>query len=146
MRALSILISALFILNTTSWENDLDVAKQEAARDHKFILLNFSGSDWCVPCIRLHKEIFDSQVFTAYADKNLILVNADFPRQKKNQLSKEQQTKNEKMADRYNAQGSFPLTILLDEKGNPVRTWDGLPDLSPAQFVEQLRTLVPEHQ
>lgn len=145
MRPFSILICALFLLNTTAWETDLDVAKQEAARDHKYILLNFSGSDWCVPCIRLHKEIFDSPAFTSFAEKNLILVNADFPRLKKNQLPKEQQAKNDKMADQYNAQGNFPMTVLLDEQGRQVRTWEGLPNMSAAQFVDQLSNLVPVH-
>jgi thioredoxin-related protein len=145
IRLASLAIAVFFCFGTSVWENDLDAAKQEAAKDNKYILLNFSGSDWCGPCIRLHKEIFDSQVFTAFATKNLILVNADFPRQKKNQLSKEQQGRNNKMADQYNAQGSFPYTVLLDPQGKIIRSWDGFPGLSPEEFVAQLRARVPEH-
>ncbi len=145
IRLASLAIAAFFCFGTSVWENDLDVAKQEAAKDNKYILLNFSGSDWCGPCIRLHKEIFDSQVFSDFAAKNLVLVNADFPRQKKNQLSKEQQGKNNKMADQYNAQGSFPYTVLLDPQGKIIRSWDGFPGVSPEEFVAQLRARVPEH-
>jgi thiol-disulfide isomerase/thioredoxin len=39
------------------------------AREKKeLVLLNFSGSDWCGPCMRMRKEIFDDATFTAMAD------------------------------------------------------------------------------
>ena len=70
------------------WQTDIVKAEQSAKEEHKFIILNFSGSDWCGPCIRLHKEIFDSEIFSKYAADHLVLLNADFPRSNKNQLSK----------------------------------------------------------
>ena len=80
---------ALFssLLFSTGWETDFNKAKQSAQSEHKLILLNFSGSDWCGPCIRMHKEIFDNNSFTQYADEHLVLVNADFPRLKKTRAS-----------------------------------------------------------
>ena len=90
-------------------------------------MLNFSGSDWCVPCINLRREIFESTSFKEFADNNLVLLNADFPRLKKNQLSKDQQKKNDQLADKYNPQGHFPYTLLLDAEGKVINAWDGLP-------------------
>jgi thioredoxin-related protein len=121
--------------NKNEWSTDFEKAKIEAARSHKLILLNFSGSDWCSPCIRLKEEIFDSDVFGKYAGQNLILVSADFPRLKKNQLSKEQTKQNEKLADKYDPAGKFPFTILLDETGKILKEWEGYPDESPEKFV-----------
>jgi thioredoxin-related protein len=115
------------------------VAQQKARQEHKLVLLNFSGSDWCGPCIRLHQEIFESAVFKNFADSNLILINADFPRKKKNQLSDEQQKKNNSLADKYNAQGSFPYTVLLDEDGKIIKTWDGFPNETAEKFTAQLK-------
>ena len=92
----------------------MDEAKMLAQKEHKHILLNFSGSDWCGPCIRLHKEIFDSEAFQQFAETNLVLVNADFPRLKKNQLSASQQKINDAIADQYNSKGIFPFTVLLN--------------------------------
>ena len=136
-------LSLLFFLNFSPvWLTDFDQAKQKAKEEHKYILLTFSGSDWCIPCIKLHKEIFDSKAFTDFADEHLELVNADFPRLKKNQLSKEQQKKNESLADRYNPQGSFPLTLLLTEEGKVVKSWEGYPNVSPEEFTGKLKTLV----
>lgn len=142
MRVLSIAFVSLILLSTTGWENDFEFAQKKAQSEHKFILINFSGSDWCGPCIRLHKDFFEKEAFESFATDHLVLVNADFPRLNKNKLSKEQQKKNDKLADKFNSQGSFPLTLLLNEKGKVVKTWDGYPDLSPEQFVEQIKTII----
>jgi thioredoxin-related protein len=114
---------------------NFDVAKKEAAEKHRLIMINFSGSDWCGPCIRLRKEILESAQFESYADNHLVLVRADFPRQSKNQLSKEQTKLNEALADKYNPDGKFPYTLLVDENGRVLKTWDGFPNKTPEQFV-----------
>ncbi|TMI61949.1 MAG: thioredoxin family protein [Bacteroidetes bacterium] len=142
MRLFSISLIALYIVLSPGWETDFESAKQKASEQHKYILLNFSGSDWCGPCIRMHKEIFESDVFKTYADANLVLLNADFPRLKKNQLSKEQQKKNDLLADKYNTKGSFPLTVLLAGDGSVIYSWDGMPDKTPDQFVKQLKEII----
>lgn len=139
MKQFSFLFLGLFLLSTSVWETDFVVAQQKAKQEHKLVLLNFSGSDWCGPCIRLHQEIFESAVFKNFADSNLILINADFPRKKKNQLSDEQQKKNNSLADKYNAQGSFPYTVLLDEDGKIIKTWDGFPNETAEKFTAQLK-------
>ena len=139
---------ALFVLlasftpGTNTWGTNFDKAKQQAAAEHKFIVLNFSGSDWCGPCIRLHKEILDSDAFLSYADKNLVLVNADFPRQKKNQLAKAQQQQNDKLADRYNDKGNFPLTVLLNADGKLLKEWEGYPKMSIDEFIADIKNTV----
>ncbi len=142
MRLLLIILFSSFLGSTIKWETDFEKAKQTALSENKFILLNFSGSDWCGPCIRLHKEIFESTVFEKYASESLVLLNADFPRLKKNQLSKEQQKKNDLLADTYNQEGSFPLTLLLNAEGKILKKWDGLPKGSPEEFTKQVKLLV----
>jgi thioredoxin-related protein len=122
-----------------AWHDDLAEAKGIAQKEHKHILLTFSGSDWCGPCIRLHKEIFESQAFVQMADTQLVLVRADFPRLKKNQLSAAQQKINDAAADRYNPQGKFPYTLLLDASGKVLRAWDGFPNSTPEQFTVDVR-------
>lgn len=130
-----------FILGLTinvTWLGDFNEAVSEAAKSHKYILINFSGSDWCGPCIRERKEILENDVFEKYASEHLVLVRADFPRQKKNQLSKEQTKKNEELADKYNPDGKFPYTILVDEYGKVIKAWDGFPNESPENFVSEI--------
>jgi len=136
----SVLILSMFTTKPV-WLTDFNKAQQQAAQNHKLILLNFSGSDWCGPCIRLKQEIFDADVFNSYASGHLLLVNADFPRLSKNQLSKEQTTQNEALADRFNKNGKFPLTILMDANGKVLKEWEGFPKESPDVFVEEIRAL-----
>jgi len=126
----------------TGWHSNMQEAKEIAKKDHKHILLNFSGSDWCGPCIRLRKEIFDNTIFLAMADTTLVLVDADFPRLKKNQLSKEQQRQNDGLADKYNAQGKFPLTLLLDAEGKVLQQWEGFPEVKPEEFSLQVKKII----
>ncbi|MFI5185397.1 MAG: thioredoxin family protein [Chitinophagales bacterium] len=129
----------VFFSGKLLWLNNLDEARQLAKAKHEFILLNFSGSDWCGPCIKMHDEIFESTVFQQYADIHLILVNADFPRLKKNQLPKDQQKRNEILADKYNSKGIFPYTILLDSKGNVLKTWEGFFEPGAQNFIDQIK-------
>lgn len=129
-------------LLTGGWHSNLDEARQLARDQHKDILLNFSGSDWCGPCIELRKQILDNPDFLQMADSNLVLVNADFPRSRKNQLSKEQQTLNNAMADQYNPQGKFPYTLLLSADGKILKSWEGFPNEKPADFAADVRTVI----
>lgn len=129
------------LLSSVTWLGDFNEATSEAAKTHKLILINFSGSDWCGPCIRERKEILENSAFTDYADGHLVLVRADFPRQKKNQLSKEQTQRNEALADKYNPDGKFPYTLLVDEHGKVLKDWDGFPNVPAAQFVAEINNV-----
>ncbi len=130
-----------FLILPKQWEPDFDHAKQVAKQDHKLILLNFSGSDWCGPCIMLRKEYLNSEVFTTMAAENLVLVNADFPRKKSNQLTAEVVKRNEALADSYNKEGKFPFTLLLNSEGKVLKTWVGKPDISVAEWTAQVQSI-----
>jgi len=141
MKLLFVFFIGIFSVPAT-WLGNFNDAKTEAAKAHKMILVNFSGSDWCGPCIRERKEILETQTFENYASDHLVLVRADFPRQKKNQLSKEQVKLNEALADKYNAEGKFPYTLLIDESGKVLKAWDGFPNESPEKFVADIDQVV----
>ena len=135
-----LLIAALFLFTSSvEWSGNFSDAKQQAVASHKMILVNFSGSDWCGPCIRLRKEILESETFESYAKENLILVRADFPRGKKNELPADQVKRNSALADQYNPDGNFPFTLLLDENGKLVKSWNGYPNEAPDAFVQQIK-------
>jgi thiol-disulfide isomerase/thioredoxin len=123
------------------WEQNFEMAKKNAKEQHKLILLNFSGSDWCGPCIRMHSEILSDGAFLKMARENLILVNADFPRNKKNQPAATIKKQNESLADKYNPYGKFPFTVILDANGKILKTYDGLPDESAASFTSEIKKI-----
>jgi thioredoxin-related protein len=139
----SVFFSAVVVcLYGQGWHTNMEEAKELARKEHKHILLNFSGSDWCGPCILLRKDILDQPDFLQMADTALILVNADFPRNKKNQPTPDQQRLNDQMADRYNSRGQFPLTLLLTADGKVLKQWEGNPGVSPEVFSSQVRAAI----
>ena len=139
-----ILLSLLLFISWhwPQWHYNLDEARQIAKKENRHILLNFSGSDWCGPCIKMRQEIFENNVFIAMADSELVLVNADFPRMKKNQLSSDQQPINNRMTDQYDSKGKFPCTVLFDADGKLLKEWDGYPDLMAEQFSSQIKSII----
>lgn len=126
-------------MSFTNWQPDFNTAQKIAKQKHHLILLNFSGSDWCGPCIRMHREIFLDTQFAQMADSNLVLLNADFPRARKNQLDKLKQKQNDLLAEKYNPGGKFPFTLLLDVEGKLVKSWDGLPDNGALAFAKEIK-------
>lgn len=102
------------------WLVNFEAAKKEAQSQSKYILVNFSGSDWCGNCMRLAQDLFESEDFKDFASENLVLLNLDFPAKKANKLSPEQTAHNDALAEKFNPSGVFPLTIILNEKGELV--------------------------
>lgn len=132
-----VILFASFAQGQTIFES----AQKNAKDKHQLILLNFSGSDWCIPCIKMRKEIFENANFKEMSDSLLIIVNADFPRNKKNQPNIDIQKQNEALAERYNPNGAFPYTLLLDADGKVLKTWDGFPKNDVASFTGEIRTI-----
>jgi protein disulfide-isomerase len=104
-------------VQASDWQTDLPKAQAQAKAENKTVLINFTGSDWCGWCIKLHKEVFSQPEFAEYAKKNLVLVEADFPDKKK--LSAEQKKANDALAKKYDIKG-YPTIILLDKDGKKV--------------------------
>ena len=142
MKLILLTFLSAFVFSGPIWLSDYNEAKNVANLSHKLILINFSGSDWCGPCIRMKKEIFGTESFEKYAAENLVLVSADFPRSKKNQLSKQQLNKNELLAEKYNRDGKFPLTVLVNAQGKVLKEWEGLPNETPATFINEISSIV----
>jgi len=139
MQLITSLLISFYLFIPPGWLTNLEDAKKQAKTEHKYILLNFSGSDWCGPCIELTRNVFQTEIFNKYAAENLVLVNADFPRSKKHQLDFKQKAINEALAQTYNKSGAFPLTLLLDENGKVIQKWEGAPANSPAVFISMLK-------
>jgi len=123
------------------WEPSFENAKKTAKEKHELILLNFSGSDWCGPCILFRKDYLENERFTQMANQNLVMVNADFPRKKKNLPSAETVKRNDALAEIYNKDGSFPLTLLLNADGKVLKSWHGKPDASVEKWTDEIKAI-----
>jgi len=76
-------------LQAQLWQDRYSDALELAKSGDRPLVVVFSGSDWCGPCIRMKKKILDSEEFTEHAGENYVLYNADFPEKKQNQLPPE---------------------------------------------------------
>jgi thiol:disulfide interchange protein len=105
------LTSSAFATTPAGWMTDLDKAFEKAKAEKKAVLVEFTGSDWCPPCIAMRKNVFSQKEFIDAASKNFILVELDFPK-KDEELAK----KNEPFAKKYQIEG-FPTVVLFNSEG-----------------------------
>jgi protein disulfide-isomerase len=117
------------------WGTDYKKAQEEAKTNHKFVLLNFTGSDWCGYCIMLDRAILSKPEFKDYASKNLILLEVDFPRSKAQTVQTRKQ--NQELAERYQVEG-FPTLVVLDGEGKTVWRFEGYYGGGLAAFLAEL--------
>ena len=116
------------------WYSDFETAKNVAGVTGKHLLLYFSGSDWCKPCIQLNKNILDTETFSSYAKGNFVPVKLDFPKMRKNRQSKRKVIHNEDLAEKYNPNGVFPLLVFLDQNEEMIG-FSGYTDVSPNAYI-----------
>ena len=114
------------------WQTDFAQAKAAAAESKRFILLDFTGSDWCPWCVRMDKEVLERPAFADFAAKHLVLVKLDFPRSKPQPAAEKVQ--NEQLAQKFAIQG-YPTYVLLDSTGNELRRQEGYLPGGPAAFI-----------
>jgi protein disulfide-isomerase len=117
---------------TAAWQTDYKQALAQAAKEHKQILLDFTGSDWCPFCIQMDREVLEKPEFMKYADQNLILVKLDFPRKK--QLPTEEIAQNRALQKQYSIDG-YPTYVLLNSAGKEVNRQEGALDGGPSAFI-----------
>ena len=112
---LGLCLSVLTGWSAEGWMTDFEKAKKKAMNENKTLLIDFSGSDWCSWCIKLDEEVFQKDIWKAYAKEHLVQVLIDFPREKSEQ-SEALQRQNNELAKQYTVRG-FPTVLLLNQEG-----------------------------
>ncbi|MGN6568504.1 MAG: thioredoxin family protein [Flavipsychrobacter sp.] len=111
-KALLIIVSLLTAyLGHTQVISDPREAFKLSAQNGQDILMVFSGSDWCIPCIQFEKKILSDTAFQNFAADKLIVLKADFPQKKK--IPADLKSQYESLAERYNPNGNFPYIVLV---------------------------------
>lgn len=121
-----------------AWLTDLSKAQTQARADHKMVLMDFNGSDWCAPCKALRKNVLSSPEFMEYAKKNLVLVDVDFPKHKA--LPAGQQQANDALAQKYGVDG-FPTIVVLNSDGKEIKKSAGYDGQNAKEFIAELQKL-----
>lgn len=122
----------------TVWLEDYKQALKISSEKKIPILIDFTGSDWCVWCKRLDKEVFTQPEFAKYASKNLVLLKIDFP--DKNNQSEEVKKFNKELAAKYNIEG-FPTIVLINSNGVEINR-TGYQEGGPVKYIKHLQKLL----
>ncbi|PAW85921.1 MAG: thioredoxin [Pedosphaera sp. Tous-C6FEB] len=129
--ALSLVLPAL--ADGPAWLTDLPKAQAKAKAEGKLVLVNFTGSDFCSSCMRLHKEVFPAKEFAEYAQKRLVLMEADFPMKKKQSPALKEA--NAALARQFKVDG-YPTLLVLNAEGKKLgEVGFDLFDASPKDLV-----------
>ncbi len=116
------------------WLTDYEQARKQAKAEGKDLLLDFTGSDWCVWCIRLRKEVFENPSFQRKAPQAFVLLEVDFPRAKPQSDALREQ--NRKLRQAFAVEG-YPTIYLADADGRPyART--GYDEVGPEIYLSRL--------
>ena len=107
-----------------NWEETYKGALKKSKKEKKPVLIYFTGSDWCGPCKVLDKKLFHSEKFKALAEKDLILYEADSPRNK-DLISSEKLDINNDLQRKFKVR-SFPTLVFVNHKGKMIDYKKGL--------------------
>jgi thioredoxin-related protein len=137
-------IAALAFLEATAaeleWGTNVSKAQAQAKAEDKFVLINFTGSDWCGWCIKLDKEVFSTSEFAEYAKKNLVPVKIDFPRRLPQ--SRELRKANAKLQEQFRIDG-YPAIVVLSSAGREIGRFGYTPG-GAGKFIERVEELKPK--
>ena len=136
--AASVFLCGQFAKAQSDWLDDYKKAQEEAKAGNKFLLLDFTGSDWCGWCKKFDKEVLLQPEFKDFARDNLVIVELDFPRGKPQ--TPELKKQNRELAQQYEIVG-FPTIVVLSADGQKLWRYDGYFPDGPTAFIAQLQKL-----
>lgn len=113
-------ISAYSQESKLNWFNDFETAKEVSKESKKPILMYFTGSDWCAPCIMLEEDFFSTEKFNKQS-QSVVLLKVDIPR-RMDIITENQLKANKKLVKAYNKEGGFPSIIAMNHKGKVIDT------------------------
>jgi len=149
MNSIKMTIAAVLVMIISSsavqaagdqWVTDFEAAKASAKAGGKYLLVDFTGSDWCGWCVKLKDQVFSKDHFKTEAPKNFILVELDFP--KRTKLDPKLAAQNKKLAAQYAVRG-YPTILLMDADGK-VFGKTGYRAGGPEKYIVHLNEMVEE--
>jgi len=99
------------------WLVSLDEAYALSQKTGKPIMANFTGSDWCGWCKRLTASVFSKPEFKKWADKNVVLLELDYPKRFK--LPTDIQQQNANMQQSFRVTGFPTLGCSMPPRTKP---------------------------
>src|SRR5580765_3528685 len=121
-----------------TWLTDVPKAVAKAKEEKKLVMLDFTGSDWCGWCVKLHKEVFDFDSFLDGAEQSFVLVALDYPRGEEAIKKVPNVKRNDELQKKY-AIGGFPTVLLMTPDGDAFGKMGYQPG-GPEKYLEDVKT------
>ena len=118
-----------------TWSLDFPQALARARAANKMVLIDFTGSDWCLWCVKFDKDVLSTGRFAAYAESKLVLVLADFPNRAAQSDALKQA--NQELKRQFQVSG-FPTLVVLNSSGQEIGRQAGYAPGGPDAFIAQL--------
>lgn len=118
------------------WATDLPKALEQAKAEHKIVLLDFTGSDWCVWCMKFDNDVLSQPEFASYAKTNLVMVMLDFPNAIKQ--SEALKKSNQELQAKFKVDG-FPTYVALNPDGKEIGRQVGYLSGGPQAFIAEFK-------
>jgi len=118
------------------WMQDFPAAQVRAKDEKKRLFVDFTGSDWCPPCIALHEKVLSTKAFLNFAKEHFVLVTVDFPH---NKIQPDNLAQANRILAREFRVESFPTVLVLDANGTEVHRVNGYNGASAADYLKALK-------
>lgn len=126
------------------WGEDVAAAQKRAAKDGKLVLLAFSGSDWCMWCVRMDQDVYARPAFVKGASKAFELVMLDNP-QDQSILSDLAKKQNPELLRKYRIRG-FPCSVVVRPDGTEVTRFGGYQRDGVEGFLARLNAVADQQK
>jgi protein disulfide-isomerase len=118
------------------WIEDYHTAEALAVESAKALLLFFTGSDWCLWCRKLEREVLSEEALSTAISEVAIPLRIDFPQRMK--LPPKQRRSNAKLKDAWKVE-SIPSVILYDPISGKELWRHGYARLDAADYAISIR-------
>jgi thiol:disulfide interchange protein len=128
-------VAAPYKAHNEGWLVNMDEAFALSEKTGKPIMANFTGSDWCGWCIRLTNDVFNKPEFKQWAEKNVVLLEVDFPRRKV--LPDEIRQQNTSLQQAFNVVG-YPTVWVFNLKRDPEKNHFSIEALGSTGYMQDV--------
>ena len=121
---------------------DLGLAVERAKAEKKLVFVEFTGSDWCIPCIKFEQHVMGDAKFVEFVAKRLVPGRLDIPYRKN--IDAELKRRNEALAEKHEVK-IYPTFLILDAEGGEVGRREGYLGEQAGEFVKILQRIIRKH-
>jgi thioredoxin-related protein len=123
----------------SGWTDDYAAAVEAARNEHKKLILDFTGSDWCEYCMALDREVLNTTKFLSWARDRVVLVRVDFPQNFPQSTRLKEQNSNLKKKYPFT---SYPTILVVDPAGNVLGKSGYNPNGGPDRFIAVMESMI----